>query len=379
MIKFLIQMLLEIILFTLLFFNVFVLKSLNLTIPLVIVGTFLILLLTIIRYRKPVSRRINDITFIVLGMCSVMLGALYLIGFYNGFDVSYSVIYKSYIKTSSWIMTFAIVVITEMVRYLLTLVDNGKQKKYILLNVLMLASFVFIDLSIATKTYDLTNFNQLYEFLGLVVVQSISKNVFLNYLSKKYGYVPCLLYRLLMDLYIYFLPITPKINVFIEAVLLLVFPYFVYMVIRDLTEKKKMAPARKNKALERTSTVILAVIFVILVTLVSREFKYAMVAVGSESMTGSINKGDAVIYKRYEKGDELKEGDVIIFTKSNMMIVHRIVEIYPLNENELAYQTKGDANESLDNWIVTEKDLIGTVKKRVLWIAWPSVLLNELF
>lgn len=379
MIKFLVQMLLEIVLFGLLFFNVFVLKSLDLTIPLVIVAAFLILLLTIIRYRKPTSRRTSDIVFVVLGMGSVMLGLIYLIGFYEGFNISYSVIYKSYIKTSTWVMTFAIVFMTEIIRYLVASVDGGRQKKYILLNFIMLLDFVLIDLSIATRTYDLTSFNQFYEFFGLIVIQSISKNILLNYLSKKYGYVPCLFYRLLMDLYVYFLPITPKLNTFIEAVLFLIFPYMIYMVVKDLTEKKKKEPARKNRVLERITSIGLTAVFAILVILVSREFEYAMVAIGSESMHGQINKGDAVIYKRYSKADELKVGDVIVFTKSNMMIVHRIVEVYPLDDDEYAYQTKGDANASVDNWIVTQNDIIGTVKQRVLWIAWPSVLLNELF
>lgn len=379
MIKFLVQMLLEIVLFGLLFFNVFVLKSLDLTIPLVIVGAFLILLLTIIRYRKPTSRRTSDIVFVVLGMGSVMLGLIYLIGFYQGFNISYSVIYKNYIKTSTWVMTFAIVFMTEIIRYLVASVDGGKQKKYMLLNFIMLLDFVLIDLSIATRTYDLTSFNQFYEFFGLIVIQSIAKNILLNYLSKKYGYVPCLFYRLLMDLYVYFLPITPKLNTFIEAVLFLIFPYLIYVVVKDLTEKKKKEPARKNRVLERITSIGLTAVFAILVILVSREFEYAMVAIGSESMHGQINKGDAVIYKRYSKADELKVGDVIVFTKSNMMIVHRIVEVYPLDDDEYAYQTKGDSNASVDNWIVTQNDIIGTVKQRVLWIAWPSVLLNELF
>lgn len=378
MIKFLVQMVLEIVLFGLLFFNVFVLKSLDLTIPLVIVGAFLILLLTIIRYRKPTSRRTSDIVFVVLGMGSVMLGIMYLIGFYEGFNISYSAIYKHYITTGTWVMTFAIVFLTEIIRYLLASVD-AKQKKYKFLNFLMLFNFVMIDISIATRTYDLTSFNQLYEFVGLMVIQSIAKNILLNYLSKKYGYVPCLLYRLLMDLYIYFLPITPKINTFIEAVLLLIFPYMIYVVVKDLTEKKKKEPARRNVVLDRISTTVLTAVFAVLVVLVSREFEYAMVAIGSESMHGQINKGDAVIYKRYSTADELKVGDIIVFNKSNMMIVHRIVEVYPLDDDEYAYQTKGDANTSVDNWVVTQGDIVGTVKQRVLWIAWPSVLLNELF
>ena len=58
--------------------------------------------------------------------------------------------------------------------------------------------------------------------------------------------------------------------------------------------------------------------------------------------------------------------------------VCNIIKKYTIYD-EVVYQTKGDANEKPDNWIVKEEDVIGTVKFRVPWIAWPSVKLNEWF
>ena len=96
-------------------------------------------------------------------------------------------------------------------------------------------------------------------------------------------------------------------------------------------------------------------------------------------MTGSINKGDAVIYKTYdERLDELKKGDILVYYKGNMIVVHRIETIYSVY-GENVYQTKGDNNENIDNWLVEEKDIIGVVEQRIPLIAWPSVKLNELF
>jgi len=45
-----------------------------------------------------------------------------------------------------------------------------------------------------------------------------------------------------------------------------------------------------------------------------------MLAVGSESMTGAINKGDAIIYEKYKKNDALKEGEVIVFKKNDIIL-----------------------------------------------------------
>ena len=104
-----------------------------------------------------------------------------------------------------------------------------------------------------------------------------------------------------------------------------------------------------------------------------------MIAIGSGSMTGSINKGDAVIYKTYNKEeDELEAGDVLVFYKKNKIIVHRIVKKYTIYGKEV-YQTKGDANKSADNWVVEEDEVIGVVNQRIPLIAWPSVTLNALF
>ena len=104
-----------------------------------------------------------------------------------------------------------------------------------------------------------------------------------------------------------------------------------------------------------------------------------MIAIGSGSMTGTINKGDAIIYQVYDEDKmDLKEGDVIVFNKQNVSIVHRIIKVYSIDGKD-AYQTKGDANESADNWIVSQEEVQGIVKKRIILIAWPSVLLNELF
>lgn len=298
----------------------------------------------------------------------------------KGFGVNYSVVYKKYLSTITWITTFLIVIVTEIIRYTLSLVRTNKEKKYWVLYLIMLVNFVFIDLIISTKVTGYYTFNQFYEFFFIVAIQSIAKNIFLMYLSGRFGIVPCLSYRLIMDLYIYFLPVIPKTNIFIQSVLLVVFPYILYLVIKKYTVKKKVEPMRNNKVVNRIVTVILSIMLLVLVMLVSREFNYSMIAVGSKSMTGSINKGDAVICEKYNSKEmKLKNGDIIVFRKNDTMIVHRIVEVLELDNGQSVFRTKGDANRNDDNWLVSEKEIFGKVNMKVLWIAWPSVLLNELF
>lgn len=379
MIKYFIQLILEIILASFLFFNVFVSNNMNNGLVLVCLIIFLMLSIAIYKFRRPTFRGKKEVIFSVFGLCMILLIGTYLFGFATGFNKNYSVIYKNYITFGAWSSVFAILFITEIIRYVISQVNTRGEKKYWITNIIMLIIYVLIDLSVATKTYDLTNFNQLYEFFALVLVQSLSKNILLMYVSKKYGYEPCLVYRLIMDLYIYIIPVTPKINVFIEGVIYLVFPYIVYWMISSINTNEKLGPARKEKKKDGILTFITAMVFAVLVMLVSREFSYCMIAIGSGSMTGTINKGDAIIYKTYnEDEDELKVGDILVFRKNNMIIVHRIENKISMGD-EYVYQTKGDANKTTDNWLVKTEDVVGVVKLRVLWIAWPSVLLNELF
>ena len=94
-------------------------------------------------------------------------------------------------------------------------------------------------------------------------------------------------------------------------------------------------------------------------------------------MTGSINKGDAIIFEKYTN-QELKEGEVIIFYKENVVTIHRIQDIQVLN-GEKIYYTKGDYNEQQDKGYRKDKDIIGQVKFRLIYTGWPTLWVNELF
>lgn len=379
MYKYITQLMLELVLASLLFFNVFVSKSLDTTLCLISLSVFLILTVLLKQFKKPVLRNKTDGILVVLGTAIILMGAFYMLGFKTGFSNSYSSIFKNYISPIAWIKVFLIVGLSELIRYVVVNIECRKKFFNFSYQALMVIILFFVEMNIATKSYNFSSFNQLYEFFALIFVQSISKNLLLNYVTKRYGIKPCLCYRLIMDLYIYILPIVPKINVFIEGVILLVFPYVVYSLLKSLENHNKLEPIRKTKKHNKISTIIFSVVFAVLVALVSREFEYAMIAIGSGSMTGTVNKGDAIVYKKYHQDtDTLKEGDIIVYVKENVTIVHRIYRIYNL-DGETVYQTKGDYNENADNWVVKKGDITGMVKFRVLLIAWPSVYLNEIF
>ena len=96
-------------------------------------------------------------------------------------------------------------------------------------------------------------------------------------------------------------------------------------------------------------------IVAIIIMLISCKFKFGVLVIGSGSMTGTINKGDIVLYETYGKNDELKNGDIIVFIKDDLKIVHRIVDqrilgeetrYYTKQTNKELYKYKGDTSGS---------------------------------
>ena len=98
-------------------------------------------------------------------------------------------------------------------------------------------------------------------------------------------------------------------------------------------------------------------------------------SIATASMTGTINKGDAVIVD--SKDRNFKVGKVIAFYREGKVIVHRLVKIKE-KDAEYIYITKGDYNDSEDVWKLKDKDIIGCVNFKIPYIGWPSVSLSEI-
>lgn len=382
MLKYILQIVSIILTISLLFFNIFISKKASFVFSLIIMVMFLVVCLILFGIKK-INRRDYKYKFIlVAGLPFLLQSILYLIASRTGHVVNYSFIFENYIKKSTIFIIFLTVIVKEIIRFIIVSDHDKNKLRSILKNILLVILCVFVDLSVSTKGYNFKSFMSIYEFLALFLLPSISKNLLLNYISSIGGYPLTLSYVLIMDLYIFLLPVRPRLNMLIEAVMLLVFPYIVYVSVKSFFDKKsnkekKKEKEKKVKKPNKIVNVITTILFLALVCLVSREFKYSMIGIGSGSMTGTIDKGDAIIYKKYNGEDNLKE-KIIVFTRNDIMIVHRVVGV-KIIEGKYVYQTKGDANESIDNWLVKESDIIGVVEAKIPLIAWPSVLLGEIF
>ncbi len=132
-------------------------------------------------------------------------------------------------------------------------------------------------------------------------------------------------------------------------------------------------------------TILYAVIFVILIIFgfVGFYFVNSLININGEegkqplfnayiiispSMVPSINVYDAIVVKRVD--EQLEKGDIITFSSSDkrydgITITHRIIGVQKNSDGEVAYKTKGDANNTADTALVTHDDIYGEVVLRV--------------
>ena len=112
--------------------------------------------------------------------------------------------------------------------------------------------------------------------------------------------------------------------------------------------------------------------------LISCQFKYGILVIGSGSMTGTINKGDAIIYEKLEDGTMIESGEIIVFYSEDVRVIHRVIDKKDTGK-EIRYYTKGDANSNEDEGYRLESDVVGKVKIKIPHIGRLTIALNEIF
>ena len=118
-----------------------------------------------------------------------------------------------------------------------------------------------------------------------------------------------------------------------------------------------------KKILNVISTILVAIVVVLALLLVGARFIGMNVyTVLSGSMEPTYHVG-SLIYVKDVDTDELKAGDVITYMlDEDTIVTHRIADVIPdeTDPSIIRFQTKGDANDSVDGSLVHYKNVIGT-------------------
>lgn len=102
---------------------------------------------------------------------------------------------------------------------------------------------------------------------------------------------------------------------------------------------------------------------------------YKMFIVLSSSMESEIKIGDLVIVKETDH-KKIKENDIIAFRQEDIVITHRVIEVNKQDGNVI-FKTKGDNNNTQDDFIVLSKDLEGILVFKVSGLGNIFMFISE--
>jgi len=264
--------------------------------------------------------------------------------------------------------------ICEYLKFVLIRNNFINKKAIYILTALMTIFNVIINIS--------SSINEGYEvfaFICMIVLPIIAQEIVSTYLIYNYGFLPAIIYKLTMNLYLYLTPISTNLGDYLYSVVNIIIPYTIYLTLEKVIKKEENKEKNKKKINGISFsflTIPTTILLFIMVILVSGITKYQMIAIASDSMFPSYQRGDAVIFEDVEVST-IKVGDILVFSNNEQVITHRVAKIKE-SENKLYFYTKGDANNSLDAEPVKQENVLGIIKNGIKYIGYPTVILNEI-
>lgn len=328
----------------------------------------------LIKKREIYSINKNQVLMILTVIALVYVMLYYLsglkFGFYlNPYKLSFNILLKYILPIA------AIIACTEIIRAVIMAQQSKLAKMFCYF------ACVVADMLIVSNIPSVTSFNKFMELVAGALLPAILSNFLYQYLSKRYGLYPGLVFRAITTLHLYIFPVRSGIAETLLNFVRLLLPIAIYLFIDSLYEKKKRFALGNTSRVARIASTVLTVMVLIILTgtvmLVSNQFQYGALVIATDSMTGELNRADVAIYERYDD-HAVEQGQVIVFDKNNVVTVHRVVKIEIIN-GVTRYYTKGDANENNDAGFIVDSDIVGVVNYKVPYLGYPTIWMRSLF
>ncbi len=302
-------------------------------------------------------------TFAALGvMLLYLLGLRF--GYYRVTVNGETLLYK--------VLPFGLTIVgSELIRERLLMQKNRT------VNILSFCAFILCEIAMLYEWFSVETFSVFRNFFASTVFPCIASGVLYHFISKRYGALPVIAYRLIITLYSILIPIYPSVPVSLLCFLKILFPILAVFFIGTLYERKKKSFSRKKSRVQVVLTAIIILLMTGVMMLISCRFRFGLLVVGSESMTGAIDKGDAIIYEEYN-GQIIEDGQILVFEKNKSVYIHRVEKIENI-DGQIRYTTKGDRNDSSDTGYITRDNIIGITDLKIKYIGYPTLWVRDLF
>ena len=323
-----------------------------------------------VKKRSVLSIHKKEVILLISVFGVVYLMIYYLFGIKFGFLKSYVFNFELIIK--SILPTTIIIISCEVIRY----VFLAQKRKEI--DIVTFICCILIDFMLVYNIYSFKNFNSFMDAIGLTILPSITFNILYHSLSKNYGFIPNIIFRLITSLYLYIIPVVPATPDSLVAIFKLLLPLFILWFIRMLYNKTPKTALNRSTGLSYIAFSITIFLMLCLMILVSNQFRFGAIVIATPSMQEELNIGDVIIYKETDNDDIISVGQIIVFEKNDFLVVHRVEEIEYV-DGILRYYTKGDANEKRDEGFITNADIVGSTDFKIPYVGYPTLWLRDLF
>ena len=200
-------------------------------------AAFIIIILALSISLLGFKRNVNtNLKKSILSVTIVFVLAYFAITYGIGFAIGYNKNAYS-MELSSLIGNIISPIITiiciELIRYIY--IENNKFSKQSIGFIIF--SIIIFEICINTRLKDFDNIEFLFVSATTIILPIISKNLVLSYLTYNVGYRPALLYRLIMDISVFVLPVVPAFGDYLNSVVGILSPTLLYIYVSRIIEE----------------------------------------------------------------------------------------------------------------------------------------------
>ena len=251
----------EIIILIFLTLNTFIQSILN---KYIVVG-FLVILILIFKkmfgtekIRKRYTKDLMiDITIIYL----IYFIAYYLLGLITGFYRTNN--YLSLYGLQNFVIpTILIVVLKEYFRSLI----SAKYEESKIIYIVTFIMFVMLDIINLVKPATLLTTEGAFFFIATTLLPSISNNIAANYIAKKSNYKVNMYWLLILNMYVFILPIIPDTGDYLLSIIRLIFPLVIYWKMKSFFDKVSDEYIRREYNKKEIFPIIITAIIVFIIS-----------------------------------------------------------------------------------------------------------------
>ena len=213
-----------------------------------------------------------------------------------------------------------------------------------------------------------------WAYLTRSLLPSFANNLVLSELAAWWGFRASATYSLLaagMSTLSPIIPNTPWFAVAVFSVTVAVIQVFSIVPEGRRREVEERRRGRRGGIVDKLLTA--GVLALLAVAVAGFAMGYRAMVVVSGSMEPGIQRGDIVVSA---PSVEAGVGDIIAYASPQGIVVHRVID-ESLEDGEVVYKTKGDANNAPDPWVVPKESVIGRVVAVIPYLGYPMYYLSS--